>query len=113
MPGPPIHAFTPACCWCPTAGSRSAARASERTRRRIHAGLLLVPEGRAVFGRMGVEENLSIVFAPLAAPGRGVYARDEIYDLCPRLKERRQHFGSQLSGGERQMLGIGRALMMG
>jgi len=80
---------------------------------RVRAGLLLVPEGRLVFGRMSVEENLSTAFVPVSAPGRKVYARDEIYELFPRLKERRQHLGSQLSGGERQMLGIGRALMMG
>jgi branched-chain amino acid transport system ATP-binding protein len=83
------------------------------THARIRAGLLLVPEGRLVFGRMSVEDNLSTAFAPLAAPGRRVYTRDEIYELFPRLAERRQHLGSQLSGGERQMLGIGRALMMG
>ena len=83
------------------------------THARIRAGLLLVPEGRLVFGRMSVEENLSTAFAPEAAPGRRVYTRDEIYELFPRLAERRQHLGSQLSGGERQMLGIGRALMMG
>lgn len=80
---------------------------------RVRAGLLLVPEGRLVFGRMSVEENLSTAFAPVAAPGRKVYAREEIYELFPRLKERCRHLGSQLSGGERQMLGIGRALMMG
>jgi len=83
------------------------------THDRVRAGLLLVPEGRLVFGRMNVEENLSTAFAPVAAPGRRVYSRDEIYELFPRLKERRRHLGSQLSGGERQMLGIGRALMMG
>jgi len=80
---------------------------------RVRAGLLLVPEGRLVFGRMSVEENLSTAFAPLQAPGRKVYTRDEVYELFPRLKERRRHLGSQLSGGERQMLGIGRALMLG
>jgi branched-chain amino acid transport system ATP-binding protein len=80
---------------------------------RIRAGLALVPEGRLVFGRMSVEENLSTAFVPPTGPGRRVYSREEIYDLFPRLKERRQHLGSQLSGGERQMLGIGRALMMG
>jgi branched-chain amino acid transport system ATP-binding protein len=80
---------------------------------RVRSGLLLVPEGRLVFSRMSVQENLSTAFRPLAAPGRKVYAREEIFDLFPRLKERRQHLGSQLSGGERQMLGIGRALMMG
>jgi branched-chain amino acid transport system ATP-binding protein len=62
---------------------------------------------------MTVEENLSTAFVPTAAAGQKVYARAEIYDLFPRLKERRAHLGSQLSGGERQMLGIGRALMMG
>ena len=76
-------------------------------------GLVLVPEGRLVFASMTVEENLSSVFAPAAAPGRRVYSREDIYELFPRLGERCRHLGAQLSGGERQMLGIGRALMMG
>lgn len=83
------------------------------THERVRAGLLLVPEGRLVFSRMTVEDNLSTAFAPVSAPGRRVYGRDEIYDLFPRLAERRTHLGAQLSGGERQMLGIGRALMLG
>lgn len=92
------------------------------THRRIRSGLLLVPEGRLVFGSMSVEENLSTAFDPAggAAPAavasagtRRIYSRDDVYELFPRLKERRGHLGSQLSGGERQMLGIGRALMMG
>lgn len=83
------------------------------THERIRAGLLLVPEGRLVFSRMTVEDNLSTAFVPVSAPGRRVYSRDEIYELFPRLTERRAHLGAQLSGGERQMLGIGRALMMG
>ncbi|MDB5731072.1 MAG: branched-chain amino acid transporter ATP-binding protein [Variovorax sp.] len=83
------------------------------THERIRAGLLLVPEGRLVFSRMTVEDNLSTAFVPVSAPGRRVYGRNEIYELFPRLKERRAHLGAQLSGGERQMLGIGRALMMG
>ena len=83
------------------------------THDRIRAGLVLVPEGRLVFASMSVQENLSSAFLPEAAPGRRVYTRDEIYELFPRLAERRQHLGSQLSGGERQMLSIGRALMMG
>jgi branched-chain amino acid transport system ATP-binding protein len=62
---------------------------------------------------MTVEENLSSAFTTVSETGRRVYRREEIYDLFPRLGERRQHLGSQLSGGERQMLGIGRALMMG
>jgi branched-chain amino acid transport system ATP-binding protein len=60
-----------------------------------------------------VDDNLCPAFAAPEGPGRRVYSREEIYQLFPRLKERRSHFGSQLSGGERQMLGIGRALMMG
>lgn len=83
------------------------------THRRVRAGIVLVPEGRLVFAQMSVHDNLSTAFVPVAAPGRRVYLRDEIYELFPRLKERRDHLGSQLSGGERQMLGIGRALMMG
>lgn len=84
-----------------------------QTHQRVRAGIVLVPEGRLVFAQMSVQENLSTAFEPRAAQQRHVYSRDEIYDLFPRLKERRDHLGSQLSGGERQMLGIGRALMMG
>jgi branched-chain amino acid transport system ATP-binding protein len=83
------------------------------THERVRAGLVLVPESRVAFGRMSVDENLCAAFTAPAAPGRRVYSREEIYELFPRLKERRSHLGSQLSGGERQMLGIGRALMMG
>ena len=83
------------------------------THHRVQAGIVLVPEGRLVFARMSVDENLETAFTPVATQGRRVYSRDEIYELFPRLKERREHLGSQLSGGERQMLGIGRALMMG
>ena len=83
------------------------------THQRVRAGLLLVPEGKLVFAQMNVEENLTPAVAPPAEPGRHVYSRDEVYALFPRLHERRRHLGGQLSGGERQMLGIARALMMG
>lgn len=83
------------------------------THQRVRSGLVLVPEGRVAFGRMTVEDNLAAAFAAPAGPGRRVYSRDEVYELFPRLHERRSHLGNQLSGGERQMLGIGRALMMG
>ena len=86
---------------------------AQPTHERVRAGLLLVPEGRLVFSRMTVEDNLSTAFVPVSAPGRRVYSRDDIYALFPRLAERRAHLGAQLSGGERQMLGIGRALMLG
>jgi len=83
------------------------------THERVRAGLLLVPESRLVFSRMTVEENLAPAVAPRAADGRRYYDRDDVYALFPRLRERRHHLGGQLSGGERQMLGIGRSLMMG
>jgi branched-chain amino acid transport system ATP-binding protein len=77
----------------------------------VRQGLALVPEGRGVFGRLTVEENLEM----------GAYVRDNraevradferIYTLFPRLKERRKQTGGTLSGGEQQMLAIGRALM--
>ncbi len=81
--------------------------------RRARSGLLLVPEGKAVFAQMSVDENLAVPSHAHDAPGRHVYSRDEVFELFPRLLERRGHLGSQLSGGERQMLGIGRALMLG
>ncbi len=80
---------------------------------RANAGLLLVPEGKLVFGQMTVDENLSLLSRPPSDPGRKFYDRAAVFELFPRLKERRDHLGSQLSGGERQMLGIGRALMLG
>lgn len=86
------------------------------THQRVRAGLVLVPEGRVAFGRMSVDDNLCTAFTPAAQgadEGRHIYSRDEVYALFPRLHERRHHLGHQLSGGERQMLGIGRALMMG
>ncbi len=80
---------------------------------RARAGLLLVPEGKLVFGQMTVDENLSVLAEVAAGKGRRVYDREAVFELFPRLRERRGHLGSQLSGGERQMLGIGRALMLG
>ena len=84
---------------------------------RVRAGLLLVPEGKLVFGEMTVDDNLTTLGdASAMSKGRGtrrVYDREAVFELFPRLRERRQHLGSQLSGGERQMLGIGRALMLG
>ena len=77
----------------------------------VEQGLSLVPEGRGVFGRLSVEENLQMG-AYTRRDGAGV-KRDleRVYDLFPRLKERRRQTGGTLSGGEQQMLAIGRALM--
>jgi branched-chain amino acid transport system ATP-binding protein len=69
------------------------------------AGLGLVPEGRQVFPNLTVRENL------VATAARGPWTLERVYGLFPALRERRQNMGNQLSGGEQQMLAIGRALM--
>ncbi len=73
------------------------------------AGLGLVPEGRQVFPTLTVEENLVATAADRT--GKGRFTLDAVYAFFPRLKERRGNYGNQLSGGEQQMLAIGRALM--
>ena len=73
-------------------------------------GLGLVPEGRQVFPTLTVEENLiATASSSRAAVPRWTLAR--VYDFFPQLAERRRHMGNELSGGEQQMLAIGRALM--
>jgi branched-chain amino acid transport system ATP-binding protein len=72
-------------------------------------GIGLVPEGRQIFPTLTVEENL--VATASARSGARRWTLDAVYDLFPRLKERRGNLGTQLSGGEQQMLAIGRALM--
>ncbi len=77
----------------------------------VHQGLAMVPEGRGVFTRMSIVENLQM----------GAYIRDDkpeiaadmehVFTLFPRLKERRSQLAGTLSGGEQQMLAMGRALM--
>jgi branched-chain amino acid transport system ATP-binding protein len=71
------------------------------------AGMQLVHEDRRIFGSLNVEENL--VLAALTAPNR--WPLDRIYEMFPRLKERRGSRGTDLSGGEQQMLAIARALI--
>ncbi len=68
-------------------------------------GLGAVPEGRQIFRRLSVEENLIATSRP------GDWTLERVFGLFPRLKERRANLGHQLSGGEQQMLAIGRALM--
>jgi branched-chain amino acid transport system ATP-binding protein len=77
--------------------------------RLAQAGIGLVPEGRQVFPTLTVEENLIATAANRT--GRGRFDLVAVYGFFPRLKERRGNFGNQLSGGEQQMLAIGRALM--
>ncbi len=74
------------------------------------AGIGLVPEGRQVFPNLSVRENLVATANPRQR-GASVWTLERVYQLFPRLQERTSHFGNQLSGGEQQMLAIGRALM--
>jgi branched-chain amino acid transport system ATP-binding protein len=71
--------------------------------------IAIVPQGRRLFPSLSVLEHLTMVKSARATQGWTV---ERIFTLFPRLAERRQHRGSQLSGGERQMLAIGRALML-
>src|SRR6266581_1560450 len=72
------------------------------------AGIGLVPEGRQVFPNLTVHENL---VATASKRGRNPWTLGRVYELFGNLKERKNHYGNQLSGGEQQMLAIGRALM--
>jgi branched-chain amino acid transport system ATP-binding protein len=74
------------------------------------AGVALVPEGRGVFASLSVIENLVMAARP-GRDGRRRWTLEKIFALFPRLRERRHNGGHQLSGGEQQMLTIGRALM--
>jgi branched-chain amino acid transport system ATP-binding protein len=87
---------------------RDIARAAPETIAR--AGLALVPEGRGIFGSLSVTENL-VMAAREGPDGRLTWTLPRIFELFPRLHARRNNGGHQLSGGEQQMLTIGRALM--
>lgn len=78
---------------------------------RVRRGVVLSPEGRKVFPNLTVEENLILGSYNLNARGRRRQKFAEVYDLFPRLKERRQQKAGLMSGGEQQMLAIGRAVM--
>ena len=73
-------------------------------------GIAYVPEGRGIFGNLSVTENLKMA-ARAGTRGQRDWTYDRVLDTFPRLKERLNHGGQQLSGGEQQMLTIGRALM--
>jgi branched-chain amino acid transport system ATP-binding protein len=74
--------------------------------RRIERGMALVPQGRRVFASLSVRENLDVAHA-----GGGRWNRERVYELFPRLRERAPNRANKLSGGEQQMLAIGRSLM--
>jgi branched-chain amino acid transport system ATP-binding protein len=73
--------------------------------RRARSGIGYVPQEREIFASLSVEENL------IVADRRGGWTLERVYDLFPSLAARRRNWGNQLSGGEQQMLSIGRALM--
>lgn len=77
---------------------------------RVAAGLCLVPEKRELFLTMSVEDNIELG-GFLRSPGERAQSQDEIYQRFPRLAERRRQLAGTLSGGERQMLALARALM--
>ncbi|WP_420130973.1 ABC transporter ATP-binding protein [Rhodopseudomonas sp.] len=77
---------------------------------RVAAGLSLVPEHRELFATMTVEDNLELG-AFRIAKSVAAQSQERVYGLFPRLKERRKHLAGTLSGGEQQMLAMGRALM--
>ena len=77
-----------------------------RPDQRARAGIGWVPQERNIFRSLTVEENMTAVAQP------GYWNVDRVYEMFPRLKERRGNFGNQLSGGEQQMLAIGRALTL-
>ncbi|WP_232431514.1 ABC transporter ATP-binding protein [Cupriavidus sp. UYPR2.512] len=84
---------------------------AEPVGRRSATGLALVPQGRRVFPSLSVEENLWVAEQGQGGEGQTTWRRKEIYDLFPRLHERRRRCAATLSGGEQQMLAIGRALV--
>ncbi len=77
-----------------------------RPDQRAHIGVGWVPQERNIFKSLTVQENLTAV----AQPGR--WSVDKVFTMFPRLAERRQNMGNQLSGGEQQMLAVGRALVL-
>ena len=93
----------------------SSSRGEDVTRLPPHAkaarGLVLVPEGRQLFGDMSVEENLEMGAFPKRARSASATRLDQVYALFPRLKERRRQKAGTFSGGEQQMLAIARGLM--
>jgi branched-chain amino acid transport system ATP-binding protein len=90
----------------------SGSLAAVPSERRVRLGIAHAPEGRRIFPGLTVEENLSLATAPWRRWNQSIGDDlGRVFDLFPRLKERRRQLGWSLSGGEQQMLAIGRALM--
>ncbi|MFS2153902.1 ABC transporter ATP-binding protein [Rhizobium sp. Rhizsp42] len=77
----------------------------------VEAGIALVPEGRGVFGDLTVDENLALGAYARRARAHAADSRAFVYELFPKLRDRRAQFVNTMSGGEQQMVAIGRALM--
>ncbi|CAM5205967.1 Branched-chain amino acid transport system ATP-binding protein OS=Castellaniella defragrans OX=75697 GN=HNR28_001297 PE=3 SV=1 [Castellaniella defragrans] len=89
---------------------RGAARGPRPPHEVARLGIAYVPEGRGIFPNLSVRENLLIAAGP-GYSGQTTWTMERILDTFPRLGERLRHGGNQLSGGEQQMLAIGRALL--
>lgn len=85
--------------------------ASEASHRRVGSGMVLVPEGRMVFPSLTVRENLRLGGITPRVRARWKTNMERVYDIFPKLKQREAQAASTLSGGEQQMLAIGRGLM--
>lgn len=82
---------------------------SLKTQQRVHAGIAYVPQGREIFGRLSVEENLLMGLSRFPA-SQAKAVPESIYELFPVLREMKHRRGGDLSGGQQQQLAIGRAL---
>lgn len=80
---------------------------------RARRGLMLVPEGKNIFTELSIEEHFSLVRPVRNNENRHFFSRDDVFRLFPRLQDRREQRAGSLSGGERQMLAIARALLAG
>ncbi len=83
----------------------------EQSHKIARRGIGYVPQGRRLFPSLTVDQHLRIASRGAPANGGGEWTRERVYDLFPRLAERKRNGGAQLSGGEQQMLAIGRALV--
>jgi len=90
---------------------RGRALAGVPQHRLVEMGIAIVPEGRGIFPAMSVAENLALGAFPERARGDAAAQRMEVFDLFPKLAERRDQIAGTMSGGEQQMVAIGRALM--